>query len=84
MYMNLPQRHGDTEKITIPNLSWFALSSVPLCLYGVRVTRPILTVCPDLQQHAARDRQYLVLFWFIQFQPQNTTGRKACAFPLAD
>jgi hypothetical protein len=34
MYMNLPQRHGDTEKITIPNLSWFALSSVPLWRSG--------------------------------------------------
>jgi len=44
-------------------------------------TPMILTVCPDLQQQAASNLQHVILFVITEFQPQNPTGREACAFP---
>ncbi len=48
----------------------------------VLVLTAILTVSPDLQQHAASDFQRVILLFFIKLKPQDAAGGETCARSL--
>ena len=49
----------------------------------VLVLTDILTVSPDLQQHAASDFQRVILLFFIKLEPQDPAGVETCPAPPA-